>query len=74
MGRTAHHVSAERSRKPQNWAHADIGTQSVTCITRIAGELSTHIPNFGAIRPAVPEIRTGACTCARADVPHHWFV
>ena len=38
MGRTTHHISAERSRENRDWARADIGTPSMTCIARIAGQ------------------------------------
>ena len=57
MGRPTHHISAECSRDPRDWACADIGTPSMTCVTLIAGELSTHITNFSTILPAAPEIR-----------------
>ena len=38
MGRTTHHISAEISREPRDWARGVIGTPSMGCITRIASE------------------------------------
>ena len=38
MGQATHNISAECSREPRDWAHANIGTQSISCITRLASE------------------------------------
>ena len=54
--------------------HADIGTPSITYVTRIASGLLYHITKFRARRPAVPEIWKRMRTCALADVPHTWLV
>ena len=43
MGRATQNIPADFSRKPRDWARADIGAPSMTSVTRIAGEsLYTH--------------------------------
>ena len=72
MGRMTQHILAESSCETRDWAREDIGTPSMTCMTRIDGEsLYSHskFQHNASSRPRDTEKGHG-----RADVPHPWFV
>ena len=72
---TTHRISAQSAKPFPRYgkgAHLHVRTcrctLSLVCVNCLAN-WSHNIPNFNVIRPAVPEIRKGVRTRARADAP-----